>query len=40
MKTTQRAMAEISWPLFAQMEEGARLDAVIRENWAGLGYGE
>ncbi len=33
-------MAELSRTLYSQMEEGARLDAVIRENWAGLGYGE
>ncbi|MDD2464354.1 MAG: class I SAM-dependent DNA methyltransferase [Desulfobulbus sp.] len=33
-------MAELSRTLYSQMEEGARLDAVIRENLAGLGYGE
>ncbi len=40
MYTTQKAMAELSRTLSAPMEEGARLDAVIRENLAGLGYGE
>ena len=39
MKTTHKVMVELSRPLYAQMEEGARLDAVIRENLAGLGYG-
>jgi type I restriction enzyme M protein len=33
-------MAELSKTLYSQMEEGARLDAVIRENLAGLGYGQ
>ena len=32
-------MVELSQTLYSQMEEGARLDAVIRENLAGLGYG-
>ena len=33
-------MVELSKTLYSQMEEGARLDAVIRENLAGLGYGQ
>jgi type I restriction enzyme M protein len=33
-------MTELSQTLFAQMEESAKLDAVIRENLKGLGYGE
>ncbi len=33
-------MSELSQTLYSQMEEGARLDAVIRENLAGLGYGQ
>ncbi|WP_169392004.1 MULTISPECIES: class I SAM-dependent DNA methyltransferase [Psychrobacter] len=33
-------MAELTQTLYAQMQESARLDAVIRENLEGLGYGE
>ncbi|MDD2464352.1 MAG: hypothetical protein PHI97_10175 [Desulfobulbus sp.] len=40
MNTTQKAMAELNRILNAQIEEVAWHDAVIRENWAGLGYGE
>ena len=40
MTTTQKAMAELSRTLYAPMEQGARLDVVIRKNLAGLGYGE
>ena len=32
-------MAELTQTLYRQMEESARLDAVIKENLAGLGYG-
>ncbi|MDD3108988.1 MAG: class I SAM-dependent DNA methyltransferase [Alistipes sp.] len=33
-------MREMSRTLYAQMEESAKLDEVIRKNLAGLGYGE
>lgn len=33
-------MAELTQTLYAQMQESLRLDAVIRENLEGLGYGE
>lgn len=33
-------MAELTQTLYAQMQESVRLDAVIRENLKGLGYGE
>lgn len=33
-------MAELSQTLYSQMEEGTRLEAVIRQNLAGLGYGQ
>lgn len=33
-------MAELSQTLFRQMAEGEKLDAVIRGNLEGLGYGE
>ncbi len=33
-------MREMSQTLYGQMEESAKLDAVIRKNLAGLGYGE
>jgi type I restriction enzyme M protein len=33
-------MTEMSQTLYAQMEESAKLDDVIRENLKGLGYGE
>ncbi|MBM9616638.1 SAM-dependent DNA methyltransferase [Desulfobulbus rhabdoformis] len=36
----EEKMAELSKTLYAQMAEGEKLDAVIRENLAGLGYEE
>ncbi|MGB0372244.1 MAG: N-6 DNA methylase, partial [Opitutales bacterium] len=33
-------MTELSQTLYAQMEESAKLDAVIRDNLKGLGYGQ
>lgn len=36
----QNALAELTRTLYAQMEEGGWLGAVIRENLAGLEYGE
>jgi type I restriction enzyme M protein len=33
-------MTEMSQMLYAQMEESAKLDDVIRKNLEGLGYGE
>ncbi|MBP9224633.1 MAG: N-6 DNA methylase, partial [Verrucomicrobiales bacterium] len=33
-------MAEMSQALYAQMEESAKLDEVIRKNLEGLGYGQ
>lgn len=33
-------MTELSQTLYAQMAEGQKLDAVIRKNLEGLGYGE
>ncbi len=38
MKTTQKAMAELSRTLYAQMEERAGWDAVIKKNLRQLGY--
>ena len=32
-------MTEMSQTLYAQMEESAKLDDVIRQNLKGLGYG-
>ena len=36
----EEKMAELSATLYEQMLEGAELDAVIRRNLEGLGYGE
>ncbi|WP_031484910.1 class I SAM-dependent DNA methyltransferase [Maridesulfovibrio frigidus] len=36
----EEKMAELTETLFAQMEEGRKLDVAIRENLKGLGYGE
>ena len=33
-------MTELSQTLYAQMEESAKLDEVIRKNLEGLGYGK
>jgi type I restriction enzyme M protein len=33
-------MAELSQALYAQMRQAQKLDAVIRRNLEGLGYGE
>ncbi|MCG7929953.1 MAG: type I restriction-modification system subunit M [Candidatus Thiodiazotropha lotti] len=35
----EQKMAELTQTLYRQMEESEKLDAVIRENLAGLGYG-
>ena len=39
-QTRQNALAELHRTLYAQMEERARLDAVMRENLVGFGYEE
>ena len=36
----EEKMAELSRTLYRQMKESAKLDAVIRQNLEGLGYGE
>lgn len=36
----EEKMAELSATLYEQMQEGVELDAMIRENLKGLGYGE
>ena len=36
----EEKMAELTQTLYEQMDESERLDAVIKENLAGLGYGE
>lgn len=33
-------MTEMSWMLYAQIEESAKLDEVIRKNLEELGYGK
>ena len=34
----EHKMTELTWTLYRQMAESEKLDAVIRENLAGLGY--
>jgi len=36
----EEKMAELSSQLYEQMAEGEKLDAAIRKNLEGLGYGE
>jgi type I restriction enzyme M protein len=39
-KLRRALTGKLSRTLYRQMDEAGRLDAVIRENLAGLGYGE
>ena len=36
----EEKMADLTQPLYRQMEESGKLDAAIRKNLEGLGYGE
>jgi type I restriction enzyme M protein len=36
----EQKMTELTQTLYSQMAESEKLDAMIKENLAGLGYGE